>query len=131
MGSMSLFYSQGDYQRAEGLIREAAEIRRQHFGPSHPLTLATLKYLGAIFVETQQYERATLLYERLVESVHGSVNRDSEDFAILQDILARLREKFGENCDLYHSWPRIRLCLHTDERSPLKEYSLNEELCPH
>jgi len=64
----SVYFAQNDFQNAERLNRQVADVQARTIGRDHPDTLATLNNLGAILLRQQRYEEAAALNADLLQT---------------------------------------------------------------
>ena len=63
----SLLKTQGQYEEAEPLLREALEVRRRTLGDEHPGTLISINNLGLLLQDQGKYDDAEPLLREALE----------------------------------------------------------------
>jgi tetratricopeptide (TPR) repeat protein len=82
----ALYYSMGDYAKAEPLFQRALEIREKALGPDHPDTAITLNSLAVLRSSLGDYAKAEPLFQRALaidEKALGPDDPEARFFANL------------------------------------------------
>jgi len=74
-----IYYDQGQYQDAEGILREVLEVRGRALGPSHPDTLTTRRGLALALVGEGKYSEAEMEYRALIGLTEKVLGREHPD----------------------------------------------------
>jgi CHAT domain-containing protein/tetratricopeptide (TPR) repeat protein len=90
-----LYYSMGDYARAEPLYRQASEIWKKLLGASHPEYATSLNNLALLYYSMGDYVRAEPLYRLVLEIKKKTLGEDHPDYAIGLNNLALLYKSMG------------------------------------
>jgi CHAT domain-containing protein/tetratricopeptide (TPR) repeat protein len=91
-----LYHYVGDYRRAEPLLRQALEIRRQALGENHPDFAFSLHSFAVLYQEMGDYRRAEPLYQQALEITRRTRGENHPYHATCLNNLAELYSKMGD-----------------------------------
>jgi tetratricopeptide (TPR) repeat protein len=83
-----VYYYQGQYQDAEGVLRKVLEIRDKALGPNHPDTLTTRRVLAIALVGEGKYAEAEIEYRALTTLTEQVLGREHPDTLMTRNNLA-------------------------------------------
>lgn len=86
----SIYTKMGDLSRAEGLVTEALELRREHLSTNHPEVLESLGLSGVILRQQGHSEEAREALEGTVSGLEAQPNPDPVKLAQAQSNLGNL-----------------------------------------
>jgi CHAT domain-containing protein/tetratricopeptide (TPR) repeat protein len=128
LNSLGLVYwSMGDYARAEPLYRQALQIRKQALGEDHPDCATSLNNLAALYWSMGDYTRAEPLYRQALRIMKEALGEKHSSYAAGLNSLALLYKSLGDYAraePLYRQALRIRKEA-LGEQHPLYATSLN------
>jgi tetratricopeptide (TPR) repeat protein len=78
-GLCLIYFSSGEYDRAENLAIEALEINKFNFGEIHPTCAKNLSFMGAIYSIKGDYQNAGICYKKALDirkSIFGENHPD-------------------------------------------------------
>jgi serine/threonine protein kinase/tetratricopeptide (TPR) repeat protein len=94
-----LYWTQGNYEAAEPLLRRTLAERREHLEPDHPLVGEALNNL-AVFLEDQgRWEEAEVLYREALSSLEGAFGEASDHVSSVLGNLALILSQRGETVE--------------------------------
>jgi CHAT domain-containing protein/Tfp pilus assembly protein PilF len=91
----SVYRSQGEFERAEQLIRRGLTIREAALDPNHPDVAQSLKNLANVYQSQGLYDRAEPLYQRALEIRTATQGKNHPSVAGLLNNLAVLYDRQG------------------------------------
>ncbi len=91
----AVYHKLGLLMDAEGLYREALELRMAELGPDAPETLQTLNALGALVFDLGRYDEARVLFEQSAEASRRTLGEDHQDTLGTLNNLAVLEQRLG------------------------------------
>ena len=106
----TVYESLGLYPRAEPLLRQAVEIRRQILGPEHPSTLSCVGQLAWTISEEARYAEAEKMSRELIDIDKRVLGPDDRATLLAESNLAWTLESAGGSKDAE------KLCRQTLER---------------
>jgi tetratricopeptide (TPR) repeat protein len=92
----AVLHDQGDLDGAGPLVRRALAIREARLGPHHPLTAASLTYLGDVLHAQGDLEAARALHERALAIFQARLGQDHPATRDSLSTLAAVRSELDE-----------------------------------
>jgi CHAT domain-containing protein len=129
-----LYYSLGDYARAEPLCKRSLAIREKALGPDHPAVAMSLNNLAALYAGQGEFSKAHSLHvrgqgidEKLIDQVLGFASEDRQAIFLttrqgnleraLSLVAMHLREDLSARKDVLDMWLRRKgVVLETQRR---------------
>lgn len=99
-----LLFQQGDYFRAEPILRRADEIAAKQLGPQHAERLACLSNLASLYQTRGEYARAEPLLRELVEGAKKAYGEQDPAYAGALNNLAGLYQAIGDDARAEPLW---------------------------
>jgi hypothetical protein len=87
-----LYYYMGNSAGAEPLLKLALEIRERTKGPEHPLTLASLINVAAMFQAKGDLDTAEPMYRRVLMVRQRTLGQEHPDTLAIEGLLSQLSE---------------------------------------
>jgi len=91
----ALMYESLDFKAALPLAQEALKIRERILGDLHPLTITSIKDVGALLLDVGRAEEALPVILREVTSIEGVYGKDSKEYTYGMSLLSRCYEALG------------------------------------
>jgi tetratricopeptide (TPR) repeat protein len=93
-----LYQSQGRYDEAEPLYRQALELRRELLGERHPQVATSLNNLAGLYESQGRYDEAEPLYLEALAMLAQAVGTDHPNFqTVFGNFVAFLQGVVGAN----------------------------------
>ncbi len=101
------FFEEGDYARAEALLREAVDLYQEAGGPEHPEVALGLRSLGALANLQGRYKEAEPLYRRSLAILEKILGPENLELAATLRELAILTSRQGRYRDAEPLYDRV------------------------
>ena len=87
-----LYYSQGDYEAAEPLLKRSFSIHEEQLGADHPNTATSLNNLAGLYQAQGRYSEAEPLYKRALAIAEVTLGSEHPTTVIFRNNYEGLRE---------------------------------------
>ena len=94
-GLATVYYFEGQFQKAELFFKRSLAIREKALGVEHPDVARSLNNLGLLYNDQRQYAKAEPLYQLALAILNKTLGAEHPDVAVCLDNYATLLKRTG------------------------------------